>query len=134
MEDILNVYERLYSPKHLAMCLLGKSFKQLVGKVRAPIPMSLGQSVLIDKAYECKGIAEIFMAIEPLAGNRRVEVMATRTRRAWAEFIRRLLDEDYADVANNMLVKDNMNIHSKVSLYEAFPAMEAQSIAERLEL
>ena len=63
-----------------------------------------------------------------------MEVTATRTRRDWAEFIRRLVDEDYAGAEKIILVQDNLNIHSTASLYEAFPAEEARRIAERLEL
>ena len=128
MEDILDVYERPCDSKRPVVCV-DESFKQLVGEVRAPIPMSPGQSVRIDDEYERKGIAEIFMAVEPLAGKRRVEVTATRTRRDWAEFIRRLVDEDYADAEKIILVQDNLNIHSTASLYEAFPAAEARRIA-----
>src|SRR5437763_1832723 len=32
-----------------------------------------------------------------------------------------------------MLVQDNLNIHSKASLYEAFPAAEARRLVERFE-
>jgi DDE superfamily endonuclease len=31
------------------------------------------------------------------------------------------------------LVQDNLNIHSKASLYEAFPAAEARRLVERFE-
>ena len=32
-----------------------------------------------------------------------------------------------------MLVQDNLNIHGKASLYEAFPAAEARRLVERFE-
>jgi hypothetical protein len=32
-----------------------------------------------------------------------------------------------------VLVQDNLNIHSKGSLYEAFPAAEARRLVERFE-
>src|SRR5262249_48330967 len=32
-----------------------------------------------------------------------------------------------------VLVQDNLNIHSKASLYEAFPAAEARRLVERFE-
>ncbi len=32
-----------------------------------------------------------------------------------------------------MLVQDNLNVHSKASLYEAFPAAEARRLVERFE-
>jgi hypothetical protein len=38
-----------------------------------------------------------------------------------------------AKVATIVLVQDNLNIHSKASLYEAFPAAEARRLVERFE-
>ena len=72
------------------------------------------------------------MAVEPLAGQRTVRVTDRRTRIDWAQFIRHLLDEVYADVQR--VVLDNLNTHSIGSLYEAFDAETARSLAARLEI
>ncbi len=45
-----------------------------------------------------------------------------------------MLDERYPDAASVRLVMDNLNTHSTVSLYEAFPPEEARRLAERLEI
>ena len=37
------------------------------------------------------------------------------------------------DAKTIVLVQDNLNIHSKASLYEAFPAAEARRLVERFE-
>lgn len=45
-----------------------------------------------------------------------------------------MLDERYPDAKKVILVLDNLNIHKRASLYEAFPAEEAKRLADRLEL
>ena len=57
-----------------------------------------------------------------------------RTRTDWAEVVRKLVDEDYADKERIVLVMDNLNTHHPSSLYEAFEPEEARRIAERLEI
>lgn len=133
MEDILAVYERPYDPKHPVVCQ-DESLKQLVGEVRPPIPMSPGQSLRIDDEYRRMGTAEIFLAVEPLAGKRFVEVSETRKAVDWAHFVERLVDVEYPEAETIVLVEDNLNIHTIASLYEAFPADKARRIAEKLEV
>jgi hypothetical protein len=40
----------------------------------------------------------------------------------------------YPQAEKIVLVMDNLNTHSPVSLYEAFPPAEAKRLAERLEI
>ena len=58
----------------------------------------------------------------------------SRTRRDWAEEIRRLLDEDYPAVETVTLVCDNLNTHDVASLYHAFDAETAGRLRHRLRL
>ena len=44
-----------------------------------------------------------------------------------------LADVHFAKAKTIALVQDNLNIHSKASLYEAFPAAEARRLVERFE-
>ena len=44
-----------------------------------------------------------------------------------------LADTHFANARTIVLVQDNLNIHSKASLYEAFPAAEARRLVERFE-
>ena len=44
-----------------------------------------------------------------------------------------LADLYFANAKTIVLVQDNLNIHSKGSLYEAFPAAEARRLVERFE-
>ena len=74
------------------------------------------------------------MLFAPLEGWRRVEVTERRTRTDWAEVVRKLVDEDYAEKERIVLVMDNLNTHHPSSLYEAFEPAEARRIADRLEI
>lgn len=133
MEDILEVYKRPYDAARPVVCM-DESSKQLIGEVTAPIPMAVGHPVLKDDEYVRHGVAEIFLAVEPLAGFRAVEVTERRTRIDWAHFIRQLVDGRYASAEQIVLVMDNLNPHSTASLYEAFSADEALRLAKKLEI
>jgi hypothetical protein len=133
MEDVLSVYLMPYDPMFPVVCM-DESSKQLVGEVAQPIPMAPGHPVLTDDEYVRNGVAEIFLAVEPLAGFREVKITERRTMIDWAVFIRDLVDGKYAAAERIVLVMDNLNTHGIASLYEAFPAAEAWRIAQRLEI
>ena len=44
-----------------------------------------------------------------------------------------MADVHFAGANTIVLIQDNLNIHSKASLYEAFPAAEARRLVERFE-
>jgi hypothetical protein len=75
----------------------------------------------VDDEYVRKGVASIFMEVEPLGGKRKVKITERRTRIDWAHFIKEMLEERYADVEKVVLVMDNLNTHNTASLYAAFP-------------
>jgi len=133
MEDVLDVYHRPHDPQRPVVCM-DEASKQLIGEVRDPLPAQPGHVQKYDSEYKRLGTANIFMAVEPLAGQRTVCVTDRRTRVDWAQFIRHLLDEVYADAKQVVLVMDNLNTHSIGSLYEAFDAETARSLAARLEI
>jgi hypothetical protein len=133
MEDVLEVYHRPYDPQRPMVCM-DECSKQLIGEVRTPLPLKPGQIAKYDSEYERRGTANIFMAIEPLAGKRRVRVSDRRTRVDWAQFIRFLLMTVYPEAAAVVLVMDNLNTHGIASLYEAFEPELARALAARLEI
>jgi hypothetical protein len=133
MEDILEVYHLPYNSKYPVVCM-DESCKQLIGEVREPIPGKPGAVKKIDDEYVRNGVAEIFMEVEPLGGNRHVAVTEHRTRKDWAMQIKQMLDERYPDALKVRLVMDNLNTHGIASLYETFLPSEARRLAERLEI
>ena len=93
-----------------------------------------GQVEKYDTEYERNGTANIFMAFEPLQGVRFTKTTDHRKKTDWAEFIKELVDEHYAEAEKIILVLDNLNTHTKSSLYERFPPEEAKRIADKVEL
>ena len=133
MEDVLDVYHRPYDGEHPLVCM-DEASKQLIDEVRGSLPPRPGQIEKYDSEYKRLGTANIFMAVEPLAGQRTVLVTDRRTKVDWANFIRHLLEVVYPDAKKIVLVMDNLNTHSIGSLYEAFDAETARSLAARLEI
>jgi hypothetical protein len=133
MEDALEVCRRPYDPDMPVVCM-DKSNKQLVSCVRESLPMAKGKPLRVDDEYVRNGVANIFMAAEPMAGNRRIVVTERRTRLERADFTKFLLDEKYPHADKLVLVMDNLNTHGIASLYEAFPPEEALRLASRLEI
>ena len=73
------------------------------------------------------------MIFEPLAGQREVEVTDRRTKKDYAECLRKISDEMYPEAEVIVLVQDNLNTHSPASLYEAFDPAQARRLADRFE-
>jgi hypothetical protein len=133
MEDVLEVYHLPYDPEYPVVCM-DESSKQLIGEVSTPIPCKPGQPVRIDDEYVRKGVVQIFMEVEPLAGKRHVAITERRTRKDWAQQIKQMLDDRYPEAIKVRLVMDNLNTHNVASLYETFDPCEARRLAERLEI
>ena len=51
----------------------------------------------------------------------------------YAHVLKDLADTYFAAAKVIVLVQDNLNTHSKASLYQAFPAAEARRLVERFE-
>ena len=133
MEDVLEVYHRPHDPSRPLVCM-DECSKQLIAEIRDPLPARPGDIAKYDSEYERRGTANIFMAVEPLAGQRTVQVTDQRKRTDWALFIRHLLLTTYAKAAVVVLVMDNLNTHGIASLYEAFDPATARELASRLEI
>jgi hypothetical protein len=116
------------------MVCMDECSKQLIAEVRDPLPPRPGDVAKYDSEDERRGTANIFMAVEPLAGKRTVQVTDQRTRIDWAMFMRYLLLIVYPEAAVLVLVMDNLNTHSIASLYEAFDPATALALAARLEI
>lgn len=133
MEDVLEVYKRPYDAKRPVVCV-DETSKQLVGEVATPMGAAPGQVAHYDYEYVRNGVANIFMIFEPLAGQRDVEVTERRTKKDYAECLRKISDEMYPGAEVIVLVQDNLNTHSPASLYEAFDPAEAKRLTDRFEV
>ena len=132
MEDVLAVYTRPRDPDRPLVCL-DETSKQLVAETRVPIPLKPGRPARHDYEYDRNGTANLFMLFAPLEGWRHVKVTDRHTAVDYAHVLKDLADIHFSNARTIVLVQDNLNIHSKASLYEAFPAAEARRLVERFE-
>ena len=95
--------------------------------------MAPEQGIRQDYEYTRQGACNLFLAVEPLTGWRKVQVTAQRTAYDLAELLRQLVEEDRPDAETLVLVADNLNTHSLACLYERFPPEQARRIATKLE-
>jgi len=133
MEDVLEIYQRPYDARFPQVCM-DEGSKYVLAPTRDSLPMEQGKVEREDYQYERKGMYNIFVACEPLAGKRILQVRDQRTKKDWAHFMREVLDEHYPDAEKVILVMDNLNTHTVSSFYEAFAAPEARRLASRLEI
>ena len=132
MEDVLDVYARPYDPRFPVICL-DEASKELRTTPRGGIPPTSGQPAREDYEYARNGTANLFLAVEPLAGKRSVRVTDRRTNIDFAKELRRLVEVEYRQAEKLVLVTDNLSIHSINALYEAFEPEVARRIARRVE-
>lgn len=132
MEYVLDVYKRPYSADYPVICM-DESPKQLIQELRSPIPMKAGREKRVDYDYVRHGVVNIFMANEPLKGNRFVEVTEFKKKTDWAVFIKRIADKEYPKAKRITLVMDNFKTHTPGALYETFEPIEAKRLWDRFE-
>ena len=133
MEEVLEVYTRPYDPTRPVVCL-DETSKQLVSETRTPLPAEPGQPERVDYEYERQGTANLFMAVEPLTGQRHVTVTDRRTAVDFARIVKDLLEVRYPHADKVVLVLDNLNTHKPAALYQAFEPAVAWRLLERLEI
>ena len=134
MEEVLAVYCRPYDPARPVVCVDEKS-KELHSDPpgRAPLPPQPGLVARQDYEYVRHGTANIFVALEPLVGQRRIWVTERRTGQDLGELLGWLVDEVYPGVEKIVLITDNLNTHGPWALYETFAPEEAARLAAKLE-
>lgn len=130
MENVLDVYKRPYSQQFPVVCM-DESPKQLIAETRVTDKLKDGTQ-LLDYEYSRKGVSNIFMANEPLAGKRMVKVTQRKTKKDWAVFIKEIA-EHYKKADKITLVMDNLSTHNASSLYQTFPPEQAKKIWDRFE-
>jgi transposase len=132
MEDVLEVYHRPHDPRRPVVCLDERS-KTLRETPRGSLPARPGQGTRQDYEYRRHGTCNVFLSVEPLTGKRQVSVTQRRTLLDFADQLRLLSDDLYADADKIVLVVDNLNTHTPAALYERFAPSQARRLASRFE-
>jgi len=132
MEHILELYQQSYNPQRPLVCFDEKSV-QLLAHIREILAPQPGQPRREDYEYKRQGTRNLFVFVEPKAGQRHVLVTARRTKRDFALVMRYLVDILYPDAEMIDVVLDNLNTHHYHSLVEFFGKTEADRIMARLQ-
>jgi hypothetical protein len=132
MEDVLDLYAEEYMVEYPVVCF-DESPYQLISETRPALEAEPGQVERIDYEYKREGSCNLFLLFQPLQSWRHVTVTAQRTKHDFAEQMRDLVDVHFPDATLISVVLDNLNTHTKASLYEAFEPKEAKRIADKLE-
>lgn len=114
MENILDLYERPVSREEPVVCLDERPIA-LHGEKRERTPVKSGKDAHVDYEYVRKGTANIFVAVEPLAGKHITKVTPTRTGGEFAKMLGQIARR-YPKAKTIHLVMDNLSTHSGRSL------------------
>ena len=78
-------------------------------------------------------MASLFIAFEPLTGQRIVEARAQRTKVDYAHFLKQVA-QHYPNAVKIRVVQDNLNTHNPSAFYQTFEASAAFELTQRFEM
>lgn len=131
MENILHLHRLAYDAAR-PVVNLDEMPIQLLGEAVAPLPMKKDAPKKVDYEYRRCGTAALFIAVEPLSGQRIIEVSQRRTKADYCRFLQKVA-ASYPKAAKIVLIQDNLNTHHAGSFYENLPPTEAFALAQRFE-
>lgn len=132
MYDVLDLYNLPYNRDEPVVCVDEKS-KQLLADTRVAIACKPGASSKHDYEYERRGTRNLFVAVEPLAGWRQVQVTTHRKKPDFVRFIRQLLQGRYRRAKKVHIVLDNLNTHFAKGFIEVLGEKRAAKLLSRIE-
>ena len=97
MEDVLDLYAEPYNPERPVVCF-DETSTQLLADARATHPSGARTPRREDYEYRREGTRNLFLACEPKAGWRHVEVTELRTKEDFAQQMLLLVDEAYPEI------------------------------------
>lgn len=133
MENLLDLYEEEYNEQLPVVCVDEKPI-QLIEETRRSIPAKPGRGKRVDYEYRRNGSCNLFVAVKPLRGKRKLKTTARRTKKDFADFIKELVEDPaYKNVHGIRIVLDNLNTHKPEALYERFDPETARRILRKVE-
>lgn len=132
MEQVLDVYKRPSNPAYPLVCM-DETSVQCVQEVRPALPGKPGKIERYDVEYERNGVAHLIQFYAPFIGWRRIQVADNHKACEWAQGVRTLVEQDFAEAKRITLVMDNLNTHTGASLYKAFEPRVARALLDKLE-
>ena len=132
MYALLALYAKPRSRAEPVVCIDEKSL-QLIGHSRAPLRMASHSPEKVDYEYVRNGTANLFVAVEPKAGQRIVAVTARRGKVDFVEFVSNLLRNTYAKARRVHLVLDNLNTHFRKCFEDVLGKHAAAKLLRRVQ-
>jgi hypothetical protein len=132
MYALLALYARPMSQTEPVICIDEKSL-QLIGHSRAPLPMDSRSPSKVDYEYVRNGTTNLFVAVEPKAGQRIVSVTERRGKVDFVAFVGDLLTNTYAKARRIHLVLDNLNIHFRKCFDDVLGKRAATKLLHRVK-
>ncbi len=133
MYDLLALYARPLRDDEPVICIDEKSL-QLLAHSREPLPMAPSAPTKQDYEYVRKGTTNLFVAVEPKAGQRVVSVTAQRGKVDFVAFVQSLLTDTYATARKVHLVLDNLNTHFRKCFEDVLGKRAANVLLRRVKL
>jgi len=106
---------------------------QLLNHSREALPMGSLSPVKQDYEYVRNGTTNLFVAVEPKAGQRIVSVTERRGKVDFVAFINELLTGAYAKARRIHLVLDNLNTHFKKCFDDVLGKRAAAKLLRRVQ-
>jgi DDE superfamily endonuclease len=131
MYHLLALYARPERKDEPVVCIDEKSL-QLLADSRAPVAMKPGRLRKEDYEYVRRGTVNLFVAVEPKAGRREVEITERRGKSDFVAFVQNLLNTTYKAARCLHLVVDNLNTHFKKSFVDTLGKREAAEVLRRV--
>lgn len=132
MYALLELYARPISKAEPVICIDEKSL-QLIGHSREPLPMASHNPTKQDYEYVRNGTTNLFVAVEPKAGQRIVSVTERRGKIDFVAFIDELLTGAYAKARRIHLVLDNLNTHFRKCFDDVLGKRAAAKLLRRVQ-
>ncbi len=129
MEAVLDTYELPYNADFPVVCV-DESPKQIIDYKEF---RGNDGTQYQDCEYVRLGVAELFVAFEPLAGWREMSVEDDHKAATWVKFIANLLDNRYKDATRVTCVLDNFSAHRDHHFYSVFSPEKAKSYLDRTQ-
>lgn len=131
MYGLLALYAKPLRADEPVICIDEKSL-QLLAHSREPVPMAPGAPAKQDCEYVRKGTTNLFVAVEPKAGQRIVSVTDHRGKTDFVAFVQTLLSDTYATARRVHLVLDNLNTHFRKCFDDVLGRTAATKLLRRV--
>lgn len=129
MEDVLDLYERPYDPMNPVVCLDERP-AVLHEDTRPASAVQPHREARYDYEYQRNGTANVFCAVEPLAGKHLIKATANRKGDQFAHMLEDIA-ANYPHVQTIHLVLDNLNTHCQRTLVKHLGSECGESLWNR---